>query len=191
LKKMTETKESVVRNGQVEEIPSSQIVPGDILEFNEGDAITADIRLFETNALHIDESSLTGESIPSEKLHSEIHSPETEPFNQSNMLFSGTSVVKGSGKGIVVRTGKETYFAKIALQAQAKSPDTPLMKALSFFSKRYLILLVLVFVGMWIVGFLQGRKLIDLAYILVAELVSVQILNRQEQLSQLLCRKRS
>nr|HRW58907.1 HAD-IC family P-type ATPase [Chlamydiales bacterium] len=113
LKKMTETREHVIRNGSIVKVFSSDIVPGDIIKFNEGDAVTADIRLVDSNALFMDESSLTGESLPVDKDSNAVFDENTQPFDQKNMLFSGTSVVKGEGLGIVVATGKQSYFAKI------------------------------------------------------------------------------
>jgi len=172
LKKLTESKVTVIRDGIEGIIPSGDLVPGDYVILAEGDLVTADIRLSETSALTVDESSLTGESLPVMKDHA-AHVPEdTPPYDIINSLLSGTSIVRGSGRGYVVATGKKTYFASIAALAQERSPDSPFTKAIAYFSKRYIILLVGIFTVVGIIAFLQGRPLPEIAYLLVAQMVS-------------------
>ncbi|MEM2128834.1 MAG: cation-transporting P-type ATPase, partial [Candidatus Methanomethylicaceae archaeon] len=89
-----------------------------------------------------------------------------------NMLFSGTTVVRGSGSGYVCRTGKGTYLASIAERAKESSPDSPLTCAVRAFFKRYVFLLIAIFAAVGIVGYSQGRELGNLAYLLVAQMVS-------------------
>lgn len=172
LKKLTESRSKVLRDGILTLIYSSEIVPGDYLIFHEGEIVTSDVRLVESSGLMVDESSMTGESAPIVKDHT-VLLPETAlPYELKNMLLTGTTVVRGAGRGVVVRTGSNTYIAKIAEKAKEASPDTPLTKALSFFAKRYVILLIGLFTSLGIIGFLQGRSLLDLAYMLLASLVS-------------------
>ncbi len=173
LKKLTETRCKVMRDGMISLLPSSELVPGDYLVLHEGEVITADIRLVESSGLMVDESSMTGESIPVLKDHSVQLSLDTLPFELKNMLLAGTSIVRGAGKGIVVKTGGQTYLAKIAEKSQEASPETPLTKALTFFSKKYVLFLVALFIALGVIGYLQERSLIDLGYILLASLVSV------------------
>ena len=142
LKKLTESKVKVVRNGRLVEILSSELVPGDIVVLTEGDLVTADIRLLECSSLLIDESSITGESIPVAKDHSIILPPKVLPYDLKNMALAGTTVVKGSGKGVVVRTGRSTYFASIAESVKEKPPESPLTRAMRIFVRRYIILLI-------------------------------------------------
>lgn len=172
LKKMTESTERVIRGGKHETVPSSELVPGDFVVLHEGEMVTADIRLTESSGLMIDESAMTGESAPVVKDHSTILPEETLPFELSNLLLAGTSVVRGSGHGIVVRTGGKTYLASIAEKAQEASPETPLGKALRFFSGRYVFLIVVVFFFLGVIGYFQGRALSDLGYILIAGIVA-------------------
>jgi Ca2+-transporting ATPase len=172
LKKMTESKNQVIRGGERISIASSGLVPGDYVVFHEGEVVTADIRLTESAGLMIDESSMTGESVPVIKDHEPILPEEALPYELCNMLLAGTIVVRGSGYGIVVRTGGKTYLASIAEKAKEASPDTPLNKALDFFMKRFVFILVAIFIFLGIVGVLQGRHWIDLSYILLAGLVS-------------------
>ncbi len=172
LKKLTETHVRVLRMGIEALIPSDELVPGDLVFLGEGDLVSADIRLIESHGLQADEATLTGESIPSNKQSLQILPLETLPYERSNILFSGTHILKGIATGIVTATGESTYLASIAKSAQKKSPHSPLTRALAIFSKRLLILLigVLIFVG--IVGLLQGRSAEEMASILIAELVS-------------------
>ena len=173
LKKLTESRCKVVRDGSLSLISSSEIVPGDYLILHEGEIVTADMRLVESSGLMVDESSMTGESAPILKDHKAKLPKNALPYELKNMLLAGTTIVRGTGHGVVVTTGSNTYFAQIALKSQESSPDTPLTKALEFFTKRYVILLLGLFSLLLGIGFLQGRSLVDLAYILLASLVSV------------------
>ncbi len=171
LKKLTESKSKIIRNGHILEIPSSQIVPGDVGIFNEGSVITADIRLFESQSLMVDESVITGESIPVIKDPTAKVLKEALPYELKNTLLTGTTVVRGIGRGVVTKTANNTYFASIA-EEREKSPKTPLTKAIELFSRRYITVLLILFLIIGIIGFLQNRSWFDLTYILIAELVS-------------------
>lgn len=172
LKKQTETQSKVVRDGQLGWVSSSELVPGDYMILHEGEVATADIRLVETHSLMVDESSITGESIPIVKDHTLLLSESTLPFELKNMLLAGTIIMRGSGRGIVVKTGSQTYFSKIIEKAQEPSLDTPLTVALRFFSRRYVVILIGFLIGLGIFGYFQGRHLLDLSYFLLASLVS-------------------
>ena len=172
LKKLTESKANVIREGQTLIIPSSEIVPGDYVTVSEGDLITADMRLSDSKGLTVDESTLTGESLPVLKDHSIILPPSTLPYELKNLLLTGTAIVRGSGKAFVTKTGANTYFASIAEKAKGSSPISPLAKAIKYFTRRYVILLLSLLSIVGIIGFLQGRELSNIAYTLVAQLVS-------------------
>lgn len=172
LKKMTEHRCKVLRNNQWESIGSSTLVPGDFLLLREGEVVPCDVRLIETSGLMVDESSLTGESFPVLKNHLDLLVQETSIFERTNELLAGTTIVRGMGKGIVIATGKSTYLGLIAEKAQQQSKETPLTKALHFFTKGYLLLLVLLFLLLGVVGVWQGRSILELSYILLASLVS-------------------
>ncbi len=171
LRKLTESKTKVCRDGKIIEISSSLMVAGDVAFFDEGSVVTADVRLFDSKSLMVDESILTGESLPVIKDHLATVSEEALPYELKNSLFSGTSIVRGKATGIVTKTSDDTYFASIA-EEKEKSPKTPLTNAIEVFSKRYVVLLLILFAIIGVIGFLQGRSYIDLAYILLAELVS-------------------
>jgi Ca2+-transporting ATPase len=172
LKKMTETKNQVIRNGQYQSIASSELVPGDYIVLEEGEVITADVRLTSSTSLMVDESMMTGESIPVTKDHDQILPQKTLLYDLSNMVLAGTIIVRGSGYGVVVNTGGETYLASIAKKAEADARETPLNKSLNRFMQKFVFALIIVFAILGVVGMIQGRRLVDLGYILLAGLVS-------------------
>ncbi len=172
LKKLTESRATVIRQGVQQTVPSAELVPGDCVVLAEGDLVTADIRLFSSSALTVDESSLTGESVPVIKDHTAVVVKDAQPYELRNSLLSGTAVVRGSGKGYVVRTGRNTYFAGIAELAKERSPDSPFTKAIAYFSKRYIALVLVIFALVGTTALLQGRPTGDVAYMLVAQMVS-------------------
>ncbi|KPK32533.1 MAG: cation transporter [Chlamydiae bacterium SM23_39] len=172
LEKLTESKMYVVRDGEGVFLPSSEIVPGDIVILEEGSAISADLRLSSGNNLCVDESLLTGESIPIEKDHRVVLKKNTSIFFQKNMVFSGTHVIRGSGEAIVVNTGKNTYLATIVEKAKEPAPDSPLSQAIKFFAKYYSAFLIILFILVGAYGYFQKRDIVDVSYILIAELVS-------------------
>ncbi|KQS27905.1 magnesium-translocating P-type ATPase [Dyadobacter sp. Leaf189] len=113
LRQMIEIKSLVVRNGAEQMVNTDEIVPGDILRLKAGDIIPADCRIIESNELHVNESSLTGESYPAEKM--EGISDEDAPLAKTlNCLWQGTNVVSGTASAVAVYTGSETIFGKIA-----------------------------------------------------------------------------
>lgn len=156
LKSLTSPEALVVRNGKETKVPSSLLVPGDILVLQAGDRIPADARLLETISLKIDESSLTGESVPVEK-NTKICPPETPEPDRKNMAYTGTSVTYGRGKAVVTATGMSTAFGKLAgLMGEIERERTPLQEKLDQFG-RWLgtaTLVVVAFVA--VIGILQG-----------------------------------
>lgn len=172
LKKMTESKHRVMRDGKIISIVSSELVPGDYMMFHEGEVVTADIRLTDSRGLMVDESSITGESVPVLKDHIAILPENSLPYELSNMLLAGTIIVRGFGCGIVAKTGSKTYLASIAEKVKEEPIETPLNKALNFFTRRYVMLLIAIFFVLGIVGYFQGRTMLSLGYILLAALVS-------------------
>lgn len=117
----------VIRNGVYQEIPTAELVPGDIVIMRSGQRIPADLRLLETISLRIDESSLTGESVSAQKQAGVILREETELGDRRNLAFFGTLVTNGKGKGVVINTGAETEVGKIVgLVKETREPRTPL-----------------------------------------------------------------
>lgn len=122
LQKHTAQAVEVIRAGETISIDSSQLVPGDIVKLNEGDKIPADIRLTVASSVRVDEAVLTGESVPVSK-SIETLGENKEVYEQSNMLFQGAFIVSGQATGIVIATGNQTEFGRIAALSK-KGPET-------------------------------------------------------------------
>lgn len=130
LRKLGSVTAKVRRNGRLIEIPADDLVPGDIALFEGGDVVSADIRLTEASRLQVDESTLTGESLPVHKTDVRLE-PGLPLAERINMLFKGTAVTGGSGEGVVVATGMNTELGHIStLVAEAKAESTPLEQKL-------------------------------------------------------------
>lgn len=114
LKKMASPNAKVIRDGHIEIVPASTLVPGDIVSLDAGDIIPADLRLVESSNLKIEEASLTGELVPVEKTDSIDFEDEISLGDRVNMAYMSTSISYGRGKGVVVETGHGTEIGKIA-----------------------------------------------------------------------------
>ncbi len=135
LSEMTAPTSNVLRNGRVERIATTDIVPGDVLVLGEGDTVPADGRLFAAASLRIAEASLTGESVPVSKKPETLEKAKALG-DRSNMVFNGTSVTQGTGRAIVTGTGMNTQVGKIADLLQSTEDDTtPLQKEMNHVSK--------------------------------------------------------
>ncbi|MCX8188669.1 MAG: cation-translocating P-type ATPase [Nitrososphaeria archaeon] len=162
LKKLAAPSATVIREGRERVVSSREIVPGDIVVLRAGDRVPADIRLFEVYNLKVDEASLTGESIPIEK------SVEPLPENiiisdRVNMTFSGTVVTYGRGLGVVVATGMNTEFGKIAKTVQEEEKvETPLEKRMNAIGKWLTIFALSVCGFVAFLGILKGHELIEM-----------------------------
>lgn len=136
LKSMAAPYTTVFREAKKQRIEARFLVPGDIILIEEGDKIPADGRLLESHSLRIDESALTGESFPVTKEPSSQIQPSTPVAERKNSVFSGTSVTRGRGQAIIVRTGMQTEFGKIAKGLlEEKTEVTPLQKRLATLGK--------------------------------------------------------
>jgi Ca2+-transporting ATPase len=136
LKKLTAPKARVLRNGKEEFIPAREVVPGDILLLESGDRLSADARLLEVVELKTDESVLTGESVPVTK-ELGIIKAELPLAERENMVFTATHITYGRGKAVVVATGMNTEFGRIAEMVQTtEEEETPLQKKLDKFAKK-------------------------------------------------------
>lgn len=130
LKKMSAPKARVIRSGKIKEIPSEEIVPGDILILEAGDMVSADARIIESNGLMTDESALTGESHPVSK-NTDNYAENTPVADRLNMVYSSSYVTGGRGKAAVTATGMSTEVGKIASMIDdSQDNETPLQKRL-------------------------------------------------------------
>ncbi|MDG6221919.1 MAG: cation-translocating P-type ATPase [Candidatus Bathyarchaeota archaeon] len=160
LRKIGQVKTKVRRKGQVKEVPAEELVPGDIVILEAGDIVTADIRLLEASKLQADESTLTGESLPVGKSIESIE-PEVPLADRSNMLFKGTSVIRGSGEGVVVSIGMETELGKIGSLVEAvEEQETPLERKLESFGRKMFAVIMVVAVAVTIIGIISGRDVL-------------------------------
>jgi P-type Ca2+ transporter type 2C len=172
LKELAAPKARIRRNGNIETIPAREIVPGDIILFESGDKIPADVRLIESANLKANESALTGESMPVEK-HTTVVPDDSGIADRENMLFMGTIITNGRATGLAVLTGMSTEMGKIATGLEEVKPEeTPLQKNIKSLS-RYL---VFVFLGVSLlliaVGLLQGLGLLDVLLLAIAAAVA-------------------
>ncbi len=164
LKSLSSPKAIVIRDGETIEINSEDLVVGDIVVLETGRIVPADLRLIESVNLKVDESTLTGESIPIEKNSKDVYSDKSLPLgDRKNMLFMSTLVIYGRGTGIVVETGMNTEIGKIASYLEdSKTELTPLQKKLDVLGKNLGILTIIISVIIIIVGYLQGTKFFEI-----------------------------
>ncbi|KGR77757.1 calcium-translocating P-type ATPase, PMCA-type [Ureibacillus manganicus] len=162
LKAMAAPTSKVMRNGQVLEIPSREVVVGDILLLDAGDFISADGRIIESHSLQINESSLTGESLAIEKTTSAIPNEDVALGDKKNMVFSGSFVTNGRGKIVVTNIGMNTEIGKIAdLLDNAKEKKTPLQVSLDHFGKRLALIIVVLCIIIFGLDLFRGREMVD------------------------------
>lgn len=158
LRKLGESKTSVLRSGKKQVVHAADIVPGDIVCLQRGDVVPADGRLFSVDNLSIKESALTGESIPVFK-NDDILPANTSLTELTNMVFRGTTVLTGFGKAIITATGKRTELGKIQqMGVDAEKERTPLEKKLNQLSKRLIWLTLLLTFVIVLIGCLKGQE---------------------------------
>ncbi len=158
LRAIVQTSAKVRRDGHVTSLASEQLVPGDLVLVEAGDKVPADLRLLTIGELQVDESALTGESVPVAK--DEVVLPTATPVaDRLNMVYAGTLVTHGSGTGVVVATGAETELGEIhRLVGTAATLATPLTRKLTWFSK-VLTVAILALAGLTFgVGVLRGER---------------------------------
>ncbi|MGI0117446.1 cation-transporting P-type ATPase [Zooshikella sp. RANM57] len=159
---------TVIRDKQKRQIAVQQLVPGDLVLLQSGDKVPADLRLLHSRDLYIDESSLTGESVPVAK-NTTLLPIESMLVDQHNMAFSTSLVTYGVGKGVVVTTGDATEIGKInALLARTTKLQTPLLKKMEKFSQA-LLWVILFLAGMtFLFGIMHGESWLDMFMAAVA-----------------------
>jgi P-type Ca2+ transporter type 2C len=160
LKELSAPQVHVLREGRWEVIPSKDLVVGDIMKIKSGDRIGADIRLVETKGMYVEESALTGESVPVVKDENPIIGEQLEIGDQRNMAFMGTLVTQGSGIGVVIATGMNSEMGKIAhLLQTAQTMTTPLQRKLEQLGKILIFTALLLTVLVVILGVYQGHDM--------------------------------
>lgn len=163
LQKLSDHASKVIRNGNLQVVPARELVPGDIVVLDTGDYIPADLRIIEAANLKSQESSLTGESVPVEKMSEVIEDKEIGIGDRKNMLFSSSLVTYGRGKGIVVETGMTTEVGKIAgMINSTEKQETPLQQKLNKLGKTLGIAAIVICVVIFVIGLLQGKEAIHM-----------------------------
>lgn len=162
LKKLSSPKAYVRREGKVTEVDSSDIVPGDVILLDAGRYVPCDMRLVECASLQIEESSLTGESVPVLKTSETIFDKELVLGDQRNLAFSSTLVTAGRGEGIAIRTGMDTEIGKIAGMLGSREDKTPLQIKLGEIGKILGFIALGICFVMFGIGLLQNRSMMDM-----------------------------
>ncbi|WP_239004604.1 cation-translocating P-type ATPase [Paenibacillus tepidiphilus] len=163
LKSMSSPMARVRRGGQVTEIKSEELVPGDIVLLEAGNVVPADVRLLEAASLKTEEAALTGESLPAEKQTAVLEGADLVIGDRTNMAYMSSSVTYGRGVGVVTATGMQTEVGRIAgFISEEESDVTPLQKKLDELGKYFTYIILGVCVVIFAVGLLEGRELLDM-----------------------------
>jgi len=168
LKKMASLHALVIRDKNPVNIISAQLVPGDVVHLEAGNAIPADLRLIETHGLRIDESTLTGESAAIDKDTGELIIENLPLGDRINLAYKGTLITAGRGKGLVVATGMNTEIGKIALLLQVKDAATPLQKRMADFGKKLSYIILFICALLFSIGMLRGEEPIKMLLLAIS-----------------------
>ena len=169
LKKLSSPHAWVIREGRRQRVESSQLVPGDLVVLQAGDLVPADLRLLKSAELKIEESALTGESVPAEK-DAGAHCPGNAPLGErKNMAFASTGVASGAGVGVVAATGMDTAMGRIAhMLEHEQSPQTPLQQRLKRMGKVMGVGVALICAVIFLLGLFQQRPPLEMFMIAIS-----------------------
>ncbi|MGA1874173.1 MAG: cation-translocating P-type ATPase [bacterium] len=173
LEEMLRTRVKVRRDGSERQIDADELVPGDRVLLETGALVPSDIRLVERQALSVNESILTGESVAVSKQIEALRDEDLEPSDQTNMVFAGTTVMAGRAEGVVVRTGLRTELGKISeVVSGAEMTKPPLVIRMDRFVKRLSFVILAAVLILGVVSALQGAALTEVFFMAVALAVS-------------------
>ena len=165
---------TVIRDGKKKNILTKNVVVGDIVYLEDGNIVPADMRLIEENGLKVDESSLTGESVPVEKDAMSVLDENTTLADRANMVYSSTIISYGTALGIVTATAKDTEVGSIATMLEdTDSIDTPLKRKLNKVGEILSIIGVIVAILIFIIGIIYGRDFISVLMVAISLAISV------------------
>ncbi|NBV24848.1 MAG: HAD family hydrolase, partial [Proteobacteria bacterium] len=168
LASLVTTEATVRREGGKQRVPSEQLVPGDVVLLQAGDRVPADLRLFQMRGLQVDESALTGESLPAAK-HPDPLALDTVLADRRNSAYAGTLVTAGQGEGVVWGTGDRTETGRIArLVGEAVDLSTPLTQKITQFSRLLLWVILALAATTFIIGVARGEKAVEMFMAAVA-----------------------
>ena len=163
LQKLSSHVAKVIRDGQIKVVESRELVVGDIVVLDTGDYVPADLRVIEAINLKAQESSLTGESMPVDKIVNELKDEKVGIGDRINMLFSSSLITYGRGKGVVVETGMDTEVGKIAgIITNTVKEETPLQNKLNKLGKTLGIAAIIICIIIFVIGILYGKNIIDM-----------------------------
>lgn len=168
LKKMSITTAKIKRGGAVNTLSSAELVPGDIVLLEAGNAIPADLRLLEAYNLRIDESALTGESVPVDKTTDTLNTADIPLGDRFNLAYKGTLLTNGRGVGVVTATGMQTELGRIAQLLQGDEADTPLKKRMTVFGKNLTYIILFICVIIFVAGWLRGEDALKMLLISIS-----------------------
>lgn len=168
LKKLAVSEVNVTRDGQTKRIPSQDLVPGDVVLLETGQIVPADIRLLEIHSLRIEESSLTGESVPVDKTTEPIADEGIPVAERLNIAYKGTKITNGRGTGVVVETGMNTEVGKIAVLLQEENVGTPLQLKMTDFSKKLSYVIIALCIVLFGVGLIRGEAPLNMLLIAIS-----------------------
>jgi P-type Ca2+ transporter type 2C len=175
LRQLLQIQASVQRDGEVYEVSADQIVPGDVIWLESGDRIPADLRLLSATGFEVDESLLTGESVPVTKDSGWLGEENTPMGDHSNMAYGGATVTRGRAKGLAVATGTATMVGRLALDViGGEGAKSPLLVRMEHFTKVIAVVVLVASVGIGLLGLALGRyEFADMLLFIIAVAVSV------------------
>ncbi len=157
LRRMAAHKARVLRGGEERTVEADALVPGDVVLLEAGEVVPADLRLIETARLQTEEAALTGESVPVEKDTAPLADREAPLGDRAGMVYKGTYVTRGRGRGVVVATGMRTELGRIAALLSTDEGKTPLQKRLAQFGRMLAVAVLLICAFLFVVGWLRGE----------------------------------
>ena len=162
LKQMAVTQTKVLRDGVINWLPATVLVPGDMILLEAGNAVPADVRIVESFNLKIEEAALTGESQAIDKITHSLETAELPVGDRKNMAFKGTFVTYGRGNAVVVATGMQTELGNIAKMLQEAETLTPLQQRMASFAKKLSVLVLFLCILFFVAGWMRGEDLVKM-----------------------------
>ena len=161
LRQRVSLKAVAIRDGKPAQIESKLLAPGDLVSVYVGDIVPSDVRIIDCKDLEVNESTLTGESFPVEKISATLQVQHPTPQELTNYIFMGTVVVHGTGRGVVVATGKQTEFGSISRSLARTRPETEFQRGVRKYGNMLISLTLALVVGIFALNALVGHAIID------------------------------
>ena len=162
LKQMAVTQARVLRDGNINWLPATELVPGDVIQLEAGSAVPADVRIIESINLKIEEAALTGESQAIDKIIDSLETEDLPLGDKINMAFKGTFVTYGRGTAVVIATGMQTELGRIAKMLQEDETLTPLQQRMASFGKKLSVLVLFLCILFFVAGWLRGEDVVKM-----------------------------